>query len=155
MERDEFEPNSLKSKSQVGKKIPILNWGRLEIPKLLLIFQNNLKNSQHESCSTFQALQLSCWPFFKIPNIFWIGYSNWKRGQFLENCIFKITLNFVLKLQKLKTPKLYILTRPTSLLWTQLQILLSFWIAQKGTNLGFLKLGFPPLKLSENSHPRF
>ena len=39
-----------------------------------------------------------------------------KRGHFLEICIFTITLNFVLKLQKLKTPMLYILTRSTTLL---------------------------------------
>jgi hypothetical protein len=32
-----------------------------------------------------------------------------KRGQFLEIGKFKITLNFSLKLKKLKTPKLYIL----------------------------------------------
>jgi hypothetical protein len=74
-EGDEFNQNSLNFKSQIGE-IPILKWGRLEILKLLLIFLNNLKNSQHESCSTFWALQLSCWPFFKIPNRFWIGDSN-------------------------------------------------------------------------------
>jgi hypothetical protein len=81
-----------------------------------LILHNNLKNSQHESCSTLQALQLSCWPLFKIPNRFWIEDLSLKRGHFSEICIFKITLNFVLKLQKLKTPKLYILTRSTTLL---------------------------------------
>jgi len=61
-----------------------LNWGRIEIPKLLLIFLNNLKNSQNKSCPSWGALQLSCWPLFKIPNRFWIGDSNWKRGQFLD-----------------------------------------------------------------------
>jgi hypothetical protein len=50
MERDEFEPNSLKFKFQFGGKTD-LNWGRIEIPKLLLIFLNNLKNSQNKSCS--------------------------------------------------------------------------------------------------------
>ena len=115
VETSEFAKTVLKFKLN-SKKFKFLNWGRSEFPKLLLILHNSLKNSQHESCSTFCALQLSCWPLFKIPNGFWIGGLNWKRGHFLEICIFKITLNFVLKLQKLKTPKLYILPRATTLL---------------------------------------
>ena len=42
MEEDEFGQNSLKFKSQNGESFN-LNWDRLEIPKLLLIFLNNLK----------------------------------------------------------------------------------------------------------------
>jgi len=45
VEGDEFGQNSLKFKSQFGGNFN-LNWGRIEIPKLLLIFLNNLKNSQ-------------------------------------------------------------------------------------------------------------
>ena len=56
MERDGFESNSLKFK--LNSKF--LNWGKTEFQKLLLILHNNLKNFQHESCSNFQALQLSC-----------------------------------------------------------------------------------------------
>ena len=94
VEGHEFEENSFNSKFQFGENSN-LNWGKLEIPKLLLIFLNNLKNSQNKSCSIWSALQLSCWSLFKIPHRFWIRDSNWKRGQCLEICIFKITLNFV------------------------------------------------------------
>ena len=120
--RANFEWNMVNLSKQFVIQIPIQGnsnfWigDKSEFPKLFLIFQNNLKNSQHESCSTFWALQLSCWSLFKIPNRFWIGGSNWKRGHFIEICIFNVTLNFVLKLQKLKTPKLYTLTRSTTLL---------------------------------------
>jgi hypothetical protein len=54
--------------------------------------------------------------FSKFQMDFEFGGLIWKRGHFSEICIFKITLNFVLKLQKLKTPKLYILPRATTLL---------------------------------------
>ena len=117
-------------------------WGRSEFPKLLLIFHNNMKNSQHESCSTFWALQLSCWSLFKIPNR--IGDSTWKIGHFLEICIFKITLNFVLKLQKLKTPKLYILTRSTTLLLNSTSNFAWFLNCAKEGKSRVQKSGFPP-----------
>ena len=125
-----------------------------DFQKLLLILHNNLKNSQHESCSTFCALQLSCWPLFKIPNGFWIGGLSWKRGHFLEICIFKITLNFVLKLQKLKTPKLYILPRATTLLLNSTSNFAWFLTYAKGGKSRIQKSGFPPLSFSENFHPR-
>jgi hypothetical protein len=40
-----------------------------------------------------------------------------KRGYFLEIGKFKIDLNLILKLQKLKIPKLYIWIRPTTFLF--------------------------------------
>ena len=128
----------------ISAKFKFLNWGKSGFPKLLLIFHNNLKNSQHESCSTFWALQLSCWSLFKIPNRIWIGDSNWKRGHFLEICIFKITLNFVLKLQKLKTPKLYIMTRSTTFLLNSTTNFAWFLNCAKGGKIRLLKSGFPP-----------
>ena len=123
-------------------------------PKLLLFFLNNLKNSQHESCSTFCALQLSCCPLFQIPNGFWIGGLIWKRGHFSEICIFKITLNFVLKLQKLKTPKLYILPRATTLLLNLTSNFAWFISYAKRGKFRVPKSGFSPLSFSENLHPR-
>ena len=145
--------NSLNFKSQIGE-IPILNWGRSEFLKLLLIFHNHLENSQHESCSTFWVLQLSCWSLFKIPNRFWIGDSNWKGGHFLEIYIFKITFNFVLKLQKLKTRKLYTLTSSTTLLLNSSPNFASFLSYTKGGKSRVLKSGFFPPIFSETFHPR-
>jgi len=115
VEEDQFEENSSKF------KIPILgnsnlNWGRIEIPKLLLIFLNNLKNSQNKSCSFWWALQLSFWSLFKIPARFWIRDSNCKRGQFLEIYFFQKYFEFCIETSKLKTPKLYILSISTTLL---------------------------------------
>jgi len=131
------------SKFQFGENSN-LNWGKLEIPKLLLIFFNNLKNSQNICCSILWALQLSCWSLFMIPNRFWIRDSNWKRGQFLEIYIFKITLNFVLKLQKLKTLKLYILTRSTTLLFNSSSNFAYFLCCTKRGKTRVLKSGFSP-----------
>jgi hypothetical protein len=54
-----------------------------------------------------------------FPNSAWISKFKFeiKKGHFLEFDNFKITLNFILKLQKLKLPKLYIWIRPTTLLF--------------------------------------
>jgi hypothetical protein len=64
-----------------------------------------------------------------------------KRGYFLEIYKFKITLNFILKLQKLKIPKLYIQVRPTTLLFKTFSnyasILKLYWGDKKGSNLRF------------------
>jgi hypothetical protein len=59
VEQDEFDKTVWISNPN-SRKFKFLNWGQTEFPKLLLILYNNLKNSQHESCSTFCALQLSC-----------------------------------------------------------------------------------------------
>jgi hypothetical protein len=56
----------------------------------------------------FQALQVLYWTLFQIRTGFWNlsfksnGDTFWKFGNL------EITLDFVLKLQKLQTPKLYI-----------------------------------------------
>ena len=70
-----------------------------------------------------------------------------ERGHSLEICIFKITLNFILKLQKLKTPKLYILTRSTTLLWNSTSNFAWFLNYAKWGNYRVQKSGFPPLSL--------
>jgi len=54
--------------------------------------------------------------FSRFQIEFELGIQIGKGGYFVEIGIFKITLNFVLKHQKLKTSKLYILTRSTTLL---------------------------------------
>jgi len=78
-----------------------------------------------------------------------------KRGHFSEICIFKITLNFVLKLQKLKTPKLYILTRSTTLLLNSTSNFAYFLNCTKRGKSRVFKIRVFPPKLSENFHPRF
>ena len=76
-----------------------------------------------------------------------------KGDTFRKICIFKITLNFVLKLQKLKTPKLYILTRSTTLLLKSTSNFVWFLNCAKGGKSRVLKSGFPP-NLSEIFYPR-
>ena len=121
-----------------------LNWGRLEFPKLLLFFLNNLKNSQHESCSTFYVLQLSCWPLFKIPTGFWVGGLIWKRGHFSEICIFKITCILYWNFKNSKHQSCTSCQELQPCFWTQPKILLNFWLMQKGANLGSRNQGFSP-----------
>jgi hypothetical protein len=64
-----------------------------------------------------------------------------KRGHFLKICKYKITLNFILKLQKLQIPKLYIYPRPTTLLFkpfSNYASILKFEFGdEKGSNLEF------------------
>ena len=136
-------------------KFQFSNWGRLEIPKLLLIFQNNLKNSQHESCSTFQALPLSCWSFFKIPNRFWIRDSNWKKGTLSGNLYFQNYFEFCIETSKTQNTKVVHLDKIYNFAFElNFKLCLVFELHKRGQIQGF-KIRVPPLNFSENYHPRF
>jgi hypothetical protein len=78
-----------------------------EILKLLPKSCSNLKNSQNMKSLEFQTLQVSCLKLSQIQTRFW--NLNWKsKGDtLLKFGNLEITLNFILKLQKLKIPKLY------------------------------------------------
>jgi hypothetical protein len=92
-----------------------------EIPncflKLLSKSCNNLKNFQSMKSSEFQALQVLYWTLFQILTGFWNLNLNSKGDTFFRFGNLEITFDFTLKLQNLQTSKLYILTRPTTLLF--------------------------------------
>jgi hypothetical protein len=100
--------------------------------KLLQLLHGNFENPKHQSCTYWQDLQLCFLNYFQIMLPFWNLNRGMKMSQIWDLNLFKITLNFILKLWKLQKPKLYNMTRSKILLFlAHPQIFPRFWIKQK------------------------